>query len=111
MSRFVVDGRLIAERGMTAMRIVPALDEIEDRQPRLDLGLEAAALEQLAFQGGEKTFAHRVIETVAYRPHRWPHSRLTTTYPERDRGVLGALVGVMNHRRRFALAERHVDRS
>ena len=47
------------------MRVVPTLGEIEDGHLRLGLGLEAAAVQQLAFQRGEEAFAHGVIETVA----------------------------------------------
>src|SRR5713226_9589330 len=108
--RFVVDGRLIVERGVTPVRIVPTLDEVEDRHPRLDLSLEATAVEQLALQGGKKTLAHRVIETIAYRPHRGTHASLTATHPKRDRGVLRTLVRVMNYRGGPALLERHVER-
>lgn len=38
---------------MAAMRVVPALDEVEHRDARLGLGLEAPRAEQLAFQGGK----------------------------------------------------------
>ena len=36
------------------MGIVPTLDEVEDRHPCLDLGLEVAAVEQLAFAQFER---------------------------------------------------------
>ena len=36
------------------MRVVPALDELEHGHTRLDLGLEAAPAEQLAFERGEE---------------------------------------------------------
>jgi hypothetical protein len=32
---FVVDGRLVVESGVEAMRVVPALDELEEGQPSL----------------------------------------------------------------------------
>jgi hypothetical protein len=66
---FVIDRRLIAERGVATMGIVPALDEVKDRHPCLNPSFETAALEQLAFQGGEKAFRHRVVETIADRTH------------------------------------------
>ena len=47
------------------MGIVPALDEVKDRHACLNLSFETAALEQLAFQGGEKALRHRVVETIA----------------------------------------------
>lgn len=45
MTALVVDRREMVEGRMAAMRVVPALDEIEDRQACLDLGLEAAPVE------------------------------------------------------------------
>src|ERR1039458_1589626 len=97
---------MIVEGGVAAVRIVPALDEVEDRHSCLGLSLEAAAGEQFAFQGGKEALAHRVIETVADRTHRGSHAGLLTAHPEGDRGVLGALVGMMNHLDRPALPER-----
>src|SRR5215472_13192656 len=95
---------------MTAARVIPAFDEIEYRHACLDLGLEAATLEQLAFERGEKAFAHRVVEAVAHRTHRGPHPGLLAALAEGERGVLAALVGVMNHAISAPLPERHVER-
>src|SRR5260221_7695857 len=100
---------MIVERRVAAMRVVPALDEVEDRHPRLDLGLELAPVEQLAFQGGEKALAHGVVETVADRTHRGSHPGLLAAHAEGDRGVLSTLVGMMDHLDRPALPERHVQ--
>lgn len=36
------------------MGVVPAFNEIEHRHPRLDLGLESVAVEQLAFECDEE---------------------------------------------------------
>ena len=41
--------------------IVPSLDELEDRQAGLGLGLELAPVEQLAFERGEEALAHRIV--------------------------------------------------
>lgn len=49
------------------MRVVPALDEVEDSQPRFDLVLEAAAIEQFAFESGEEA-----LRTSRYRTRRRP---------------------------------------
>ena len=54
MRPFVANRREIVERGMAPTRVVPALDELEYRHPRLDLGLEAAARQQFAFRGREE---------------------------------------------------------
>jgi len=70
------------------MRVVPALDEIEDRHARLGLGLEGSPVEQLAFEGGEEALAHRVVKTVAHRTHRRPHPGLLAALAEGKRGIL-----------------------
>ena len=49
------------------MRVVPAVDELEDRQLRLGMRAKGVALDQLAFYGGEEVLAHRVVEAVAHR--------------------------------------------
>ena len=41
---------------MPAARIVPALDEVEDRQASLHLGAESLATQKLALEGREKVF-------------------------------------------------------
>src|ERR1700694_1518915 len=93
----VVDRRQIDEGGVAAMRVIPPLDELEDGHAGLGLGFEAAAVEQLAFEHGEKTLAHGVVETVADRTHRGPHPGLVAAFAESQRGVLAALVGMVNH--------------
>src|ERR1700686_2849860 len=90
------------------MRVIPAFDKLEDRHAGFDLGFEAAAVKQLALEGGKETLAHGVVETVSHRAHRRPHPGLVTAFAEGERGVLAAVVGVMNHLRRPALSERHV---
>jgi hypothetical protein len=67
---------------MTAMRVIPTFDEFEDRHARLDLSLEMTAFEQLAFEGGEETLAHGVVETVTHGTHRRAHAGLTAALAE-----------------------------
>ena len=43
---FVLDRGIVVERRVHAARVVEALDELEDREPRLDLRLEAPPVEQ-----------------------------------------------------------------
>src|SRR5271167_2445373 len=110
MRSFVVDRREIVEGGVTPMRVVPALDELEHRHPRVDLGLEAAARQQLAFQGREEALAHRVVEAIADRSHRRSHPGFATARAELDRSVLSALVGMMDDLAGAALPQRQVER-
>src|ERR1700757_283231 len=95
---------------MTAVRVIPALDEIEHRHACLGLSLETVALEQLAFERGEKALAHRIIEAIAHRAHRGPHPGLLAASAEGQRGILAALIRMMNHAARTPLSERHVER-
>ena len=69
------------------MRVVPPLDEVEHCHARLGLGFETGAVEQFAFQGGEKTFAHGVVKTVAHRAHRRPYAGLVAAFAKSERGV------------------------
>jgi len=55
------------------MRVVPALDELEERQAGFGLAVERAAVEQLAFERGEKALAHGVAEAITDRTHRGLH--------------------------------------
>src|SRR5215471_11274823 len=95
---------------MTAARVIPAFDEIEYRHACLDLSFEAATLEQLAFERGEKALAHRVVEAVAHRAHRGPHPGLLAASSEGQRGVLATLIRMMNHTVSAPLLECQVQR-
>ena len=46
--------RQVAERRVTTVRVVPALDVVEDGEPGVGLGVEASAVEQLASRGVAK---------------------------------------------------------
>src|SRR5216683_2304294 len=94
---------------MTAMGVVPAFDELEDRHAGFALGFEAAAVEQFAFERGEETLAHRVVEAIADRAHRGSHARLAATLAEGERSVLATLVRMMNHGGGPALPQRQVE--
>jgi hypothetical protein len=44
-----------------AVRVVEALDEVEDGTPGLGLGAKPPPIEQLALQGGEEALTERVV--------------------------------------------------
>jgi hypothetical protein len=92
------------------MWVVPAFDELEHRDARFGLGLERHAVGQLAFQGREEALAQGVVIRVTDRAHRRPNSGLPAASAEGNRGVLAALVGMMNHVAGPALPQRHVQR-
>src|SRR3984893_9349097 len=75
---------------------------------RLGLGFEAGAVEQFTFERGKETLAHRVIEAIAHRAHRWPYAGLVAAFAKSERGVLAAMVGMVNHAPGAALPKRHV---
>ena len=83
---------------MAAMRIVPTLDELEDRHARFYLDFEAAAVEQFTFERGEETLAHRVIEATADGAHRGPHAGLAAALAEGERSVLGRFKRSSQHK-------------
>lgn len=89
----LVDRRAqVAERRVPAMRIIPTLDELEDSELRLRMRTKGVAVDQLTFQGCEEAFAHRIVEPIADRAHRWANASLFTAHAERDQGVLRALM-------------------
>ena len=83
---------------MAAMGVVPAFDELEDRHAGLALGFEAAAVEQFAFERGEETLAHRVVEAIADRAHRGSHAGLAAALAEGERSVLGRFKRSSQHK-------------
>jgi len=56
--------REITDARMTSPWIIKTLDELKDRDPGLRLRLESPSIQQLAFEGGEKTLAHRIVPRV-----------------------------------------------
>src|ERR1700693_5391816 len=82
---------------MAASRIVEALDERERRMARLDLCLELAAIEKLAFEGGEEALAHGIVVCVADRTHRGAYAGVTAAVTELDRSVLAGLKWSSQH--------------
>ena len=96
---------------MPALPVIEALNPLKDRCPRLFVGAETVLGQELALQGGKEAFHHRVIETVADRPHRRIDPRCRTPLTEEYRGVLATMIGVMNQPRlRPPLSHRHLQR-
>ena len=110
MELLEVDGRHLAERGVTSAWVVEALDEVEDGHLRLGLGLEAVPVEELTLEGREEALAQGVVVGVTDRAHRGSHTDFLASEPERDRRVLSALIGVVDHPLGSALIDGHVHR-
>lgn len=96
---------------MSPTRIVEALDKLEDGNARLGLRLKATLIEQLAFERGKEALRHRIVVGVSDRPHRGANTRLPTSFAQLDRGILRALIRMVDHAARPPLPERHVERS
>src|SRR5229473_777134 len=111
MTPLELDRRDAAESLVTADRVVPAFDELEDRHARLGLRRKAPAREQLALQRREEALAHGVVIGITHRSHRRPHLGFLAAKPEGNRGVLRAVIGVMHNAFRPSLPERHVERA
>src|SRR4029453_16107573 len=97
--------------GMPPVRIVPALDVAEAGHARLRLAVEPAPGQQLRLQGREEALAHRVVISIAYRPHRGPHARFPATAAEGERGILASLVRVVDPILRPSLPSRRFERT
>src|SRR5207248_5734520 len=95
MHLLVVDLRLVVESGVTAPRVVPALDVLEDGHPPLGVGLEGATVDELALDAGEEAFTQGVVVGVADGSHRGPAAGLATRLPEGSPGGLRAVAGVL----------------
>ena len=81
---------------MPAVRVVPALDEIEDGEAGLGVGRKRVAVQEFALEGCEETIADRIVVAIAGRAHGRPDCHFLASFPESDRGVLASLVGMMN---------------
>src|SRR3972149_10446676 len=98
------------EGRVASVQIVPALNKLKDRQLGLCGGIEAAALQQLALQGGKEALAQRVVVTIPDGAHRRTYARLFAARAKGHRGVLRALVGAWDHLLWTPLPDRHVQR-
>ena len=86
---------------MAAGRIVEAFDELEDGHPRLAVRSEATSIDQLAFEGGEETLAHRIVVGVADRACRRTNAGLLAAIAESDRRVLRTADALLFVKQRF----------
>jgi hypothetical protein len=77
LERLVLDavGGDVAERRVPAPRVVEALDELEDLEPRPIAALEGAPIDQLALDRREGRLGDRVVEGVAAATDRLDHAR------------------------------------
>ena len=74
------------------------------------MGAEGRTIDELAFKGREEALTHRVIVAITHRTHGGSDTGLLAASPEGDRGVLGALIGMMDDIAGLALVQSHVQR-
>ena len=86
---------------MATGRVVEAFDELKDGHPRLAVRSETAPIDQLAFEGGEETLAHRIVVGVADRACRWTNAGFLAASAESDRRVLRTADALLFVKRQF----------
>src|ERR1051325_5897406 len=64
MATFEGERRLVIERRMPPRRVVPALDKVKYRRPRLGGRPQRHPIEQLALECREKALAHGVVVAI-----------------------------------------------
>src|SRR3954453_23152988 len=106
---FVANGGAIPQGGVPPGGIVEAFDEAEAGHACLDLRGKAASLEQFAFEGGKEALAQGVIVSVPDRAHREPYAGFLAALAESQRGILAALIGMMDYLSQPMLAEGDVQ--
>ena len=87
MFPFAFDRRKIAQAEWRHEGILEAFDEVKSGHARLALRSEAAPIDQLVFEGGEKTLAHRIVVGVADQACRWTNAARLGASAEGDRLV------------------------
>src|SRR3989304_295190 len=89
------------------MGIVPTLDEVKRGLAGLLPRTQLTTIQESALQGCEETLTEGVVVAVTDRSHGRADAGLPAMFPEGDRGVLAALVGVGDHPRRAPPLDGH----
>jgi len=99
MLRLMGDGRLVGERGVAALAIVPDLQPLEDRLAGGGTRRPDPGVDQFGLQGGEETLGHGVIEALACPAHRAGDAARGEGYLVGSGGILTAPIGVVDESR------------
>src|SRR6185437_8568191 len=92
----VLRRRRVAERGVTALAVIPNLDVLEDRQTRDRSRHPDLAVEQFDLERREEALGHGVVEAVSDRAHR-PHEASPLELLAESQGrVLATVIRVMD---------------
>ena len=107
---FVGRGRAVAQRGVSAMRVVPTFQPREHGHPCLDLTAKALPVDHFALKSCKKRLRHRIVVRIADRSHGGHDAGFATAFAERVAGVLAPMVRMMDDIDRTPLCDRHVQR-
>ena len=91
------------------MRIVPAFDKLKDDGARFSGGVKACAVEQFAFEGGEEAFTQGIVKAITDRAHGRADARFATAATKGERGVLAAMIGMVDDILGMALLNSHLQ--
>ena len=92
------------------MWVVEALDKVEDLAAGFSWGTEAVAVQQLTLQRGKEALTQGIVIAVPNRSHGRPDTSSATTLAKGNRGVLSALVRMMDHALWTSLRQSHLQR-
>src|SRR4030065_2520845 len=99
----------LTEGGMSAMGIVPTLDELEHGMAGFLGRTEGSTIEEFTLQSGEETLTQSVVVAISERSHRRANAGLATTLPEGQRGVLATVIRVVDDAMGVPLMDGHVQ--
>jgi len=92
---------------MSTGRVIPTFNELEDCHA--GLGREAVTIEEFALQGSEEAFAQGVVVAITGRTHRGAHTGLLAASSKADRGILRALIGMVDDSDGPSLQKSHLQ--
>ena len=93
---------------MQSLGVVPLLQEAGDCRLGLCRRSEGATINEFTFERSEEALRHGVVIAVSHGAGRLAHPRFSAALTEDERGVLGAVVRVMDHVVRPTQLHRHL---
>lgn len=89
-------GAEVAQRRVRPDPVVEALYVLEDLERRSLAALEGARVRALGIDGAHERLRRRVVSRRGDRAHRGPYAGFPHGLARRERGVLAAVVGVVD---------------
>src|SRR5579859_4811263 len=97
---------------MPSLTVVEDLDVLKERRAGLELRAEWLTSEQFALQGSKEALGPRVVVAITHRAHRAADADGLTALAEEQRGVLTAVIGVVDDAlARSPVPDRHLQRA